>query len=188
MSLPTTAATTLENCKKYLNIGSSDTSKDELLELLIEATTNAAEEYLGRNIVARQISQEPYDCTNSKSKYLQLKQYPVTTVTTIVEDGETLDTTALKIDNSNGIIKRNVFWKGAVLVTYTAGLAANTASVPKNIQLAIWQWVSYLLNTQESQGIDSETLGDYSVNYLEQNQEVPSTVASLLEGYKRIDL
>ncbi len=188
MSLPTTAATTLENCKKYLNISASDTSKDELLELLIEAVTNAAEEFLGRNIVARQISQEPYDCTNSKSKYLQLNQYPITTITTIVEDGETLNTSALKIDNVNGIIRRNIFWKGAVLVTYTAGLASNTASVPKNIQLAIWQWVSYLLNTQESQGIDSETLGDYSVNYLEQNQEVPSTVASLLEGYKRIDL
>ena len=187
MSLPTTAATTLENLKKYLNISASDTSKDDLFELLIESVTNAAEEYLGRYIVARQISQEPYDCTNSKSKYLQLKQYPVTTVTTVVEDGETLDTTALKIDTSNGIIKRNIFWKGAVLVTYTAGLAANTASVPKNIQLAIWQWVSYLVNTKESQGIDSETLGDYSVNYLEQNA-VPGTVISLLEGYKRIDL
>ena len=188
MSLPTTAATTLANCKKYLNISASDTSKDELLELLIEATTNAAEEYLGRNIVARQISQEPYDCTNSKSKYLQLKQYPITTVTTIVEDGETLDTTALKIDSSNGIIKRPVFWKGVVLVTYTAGISSSTANVPKNLQLAIWQWVSYLLNTQESQGIDSETLGDYSVNYVEQNQEIPSTVSSLLEGYRRIDL
>ncbi len=187
MSLPTTAATTLENCKKYLNIASGDTSKDELLELLIDAATNAAEEYLGRYIVARQISQEPYDCTNVKSKYLQLKQYPVTTVSTIVEDGETLDTATLKIDNSNGIIKRNIFWKGAVLVTYTAGLAVNTASVPKNIQLAIWQWISHLLNTQGAQGIDSETLGDYSVNYLEENP-IPPVVISLLEGYKRIDL
>ena len=187
MSLPTTAATTLANLKNYLNVSASDTSKDDLFELLIESVTNAAEEYLGRYIVARQISQEPYDCTNSRSKYLQLKQYPVTTVTTIVEDGETLDTTTLKIDNSNGIIKRPTFWKGAVLVTYTAGLAANTSSVPKNIQLAIWQWVSNLLNTKESQGIDSETLGDYSVNYLEQN-DIPNTVISLLEGYKRIDL
>ena len=187
MSLPTNAATSLENLKKYLNISQNDTSKDDLFELLIESVTNAAEEYLGRYIVARQISQEPYDCTNSKSKYLQLKQYPVTSVTTIIEDGETLDTATLKIDNSNGIIRRNIFWKGAVLVTYTAGLAADTASVPKNIQLAIWQWISYLANTKESQGIDSETLGDYSVNYLEQNQ-IPDTVISLLEGYKRIDL
>ena len=187
MSLPTTAATTLENCKKYLNIASSDTSKDELLELLIDAATNAAEEYLGRYIVARQISQEPYDCTNLKSKYLQLKQYPVTTLTTVLEDGETLDISALTLDTSNGIIKRPVFWKGAVLVTYTAGIASTTANVPINLQLAIWQWVSCLLNTQGAQGIDSETLGDYSVNYLEENP-IPPVVISLLEGYKRIDL
>ena len=114
MSLPTNAATTLENLKKYLNISQNDTSKDDLFELLIESVTNAAEEYLGRYIVARQISQEPYDCTNSKSKYLQLKQYPVTSVTTIIEDGETLDTATLKIDNSNGIIRRNIFWKTSV--------------------------------------------------------------------------
>lgn len=187
MSLPTTAATTLENCKKYLNIAQSDTSKDELLELLIEAATTAAEEYLGRYIVARQISQEPYDCTNSKSKYLQLKQYPVTALTTVVQNGETLDTSALTLDSVNGIIKRRIFWDGAVLVTYTAGIASATSNVPKNIQLAVWQWVSYILNTQGAQGIDSETLGDYSVNYIEQNP-IPPTVISLLEGYKRIDL
>lgn len=187
MSLPTTSATTLANCKKYLNIAANDTSKDELLELLIDATTNAAETYLGRYIVARQISQEPYDCTNSKSKYLQLKQYPVTTLTAVLEDGETVNTAALTVDNSNGIIKRKIFWKGAVLVTYTAGIASSTANVPKNLQLAIWQWVSFLLNTQGAQGIDSETLGDYSVNYLEQNP-IPPVVVNLLEGYKRIDL
>ena len=187
MSLPTTAATTLQNCKKYLNIAQSDTSKDDLLELLIEATTTAAEDYLGRYIVARQISQEPYDCLNANSKYLQLKQYPVTTLTAVLEDGETVPTSALTLDNTNGILKRNIFWKGAVLVTYTAGIASSTANVPKNLQLAIWQWVSFLLNTQGSQGIYSETLGDYSVNYLEQNP-IPATVLSLLESYKRIDL
>ena len=74
MSLPTNAATTLDNLKKYLNVASGDTSKDDLFELLIESVTNAAEEYLGRFIVARQISQEPYDCTNSKSKYLLVRQ------------------------------------------------------------------------------------------------------------------
>ena len=187
MSLPTTSATSLENCKKYLNISANDTSKDELLELLIEAATNAAENYLGRYIVARQISQEPYDCTNSKSRYLQLRQYPVSSVTAIVEDGETIQVSGLTIDTANGTLKSKIFWKGAVLVTYTAGIAANTASVPKNLQLAIWQWVSFILNTQGSQGIDSETLGDYSVNYLEQTP-IPATVLSLLEGYKRIDL
>ncbi len=187
MSLPTTAATTLENLKKYLNIAANDTSKDDFLELLIEAATNAAEDYLGRYIVARQITQEPYDCTNSKSKYLQLRQYPVTTITAILEDGETVDTSAVTADNTNGIIKRSIFWKGAVLVTYTAGIASSTANVPKNLQLAIWQWISSILNTQGSQGINSETLGDYSVSYIEQNP-IPRVVQSLLEGYRRVDL
>lgn len=187
MSLPTTAATTLENLKSFLGVNTQDTSKDSLYELLIESCTEAAERYIGRNIVARTITEEPHDKQGSKTKYLQVCQYPISSITSIVEDGQTIDTTILKLDKYNGIIKKPTNWKGAVLVTYIAGLAQDTASVPKNIQLAIWQWVKDILNLQENCNIKGETLGDYSVSYYEEHS-IPSQVAMLLEGYRRIDL
>lgn len=187
MSLPTTAATTLENLKSFLGINAQDTSKDSLYELLIESCTEAAERYIGRNIVARTITEEPHDKQGSKTKYLQVCQYPISSITSIVEDGQTIDTTILKLDKYNGIIKKPTNWKGAVLVTYIAGLAQDTASVPKNIQLAIWQWVKDILNLQENCNIKGETLGDYSVSYYEEHS-IPSQVTMLLEGYRRIDL
>lgn len=187
MSLPTTAATTLANLKNFLGVSANDTSKDTLYELLIESCTEAAEKYLGRNIVARTITEEPHDKQGSKTKYLQVRQYPITSITTILEDGQTLDSAILKLDKYNGIIKKPTNWKGVVLITYIAGLAANTASVPKNIQLAIWQWVKEILSLQENCNIKGETLGDYSVSYYEEHA-IPTQVAMLLEGYKRIDL
>lgn len=187
MSLPTSAATTLANLKNFLGVSINDTSKDTLYELLIESCTEAAEKYLGRNIVARTITEEPHDKQGSKTKYLQVRQYPITSITTILEDGQTLDSAILKLDKYNGIIKKPTNWKGVVLITYIAGLAANTASVPKNIQLAIWQWVKEILSLQENCNIKGETLGDYSVSYYEEHA-IPTQVAMLLEGYKRIDL
>lgn len=187
MSLPTTAATTLENLKSFLGVSAQDTSKDSLYELLIESCTEAAEKYLGRNIVVRTITEEPHDKQGSKTKYLQLNQYPVSSITTLIEDGQTIDTAILKLDNHNGIIKKPTNWKGVVLITYTAGIAANTASVPKNIQLAIWHWVKDILNLQENCNIKGETLGDYSVSFYEEHS-VPKQVGFLLEGYRRSDI
>lgn len=187
MSLPTTAATSLENLKSFLGVNTQDTSKDSLYELLIESCTEAAERYLGRNIVARTITEEPHDKQGSKTKYLQVRQYPISSITTIVEDGQSIDPTILKLDKYNGIIKKPTNWKGAVLITYIAGLAQDTASVPKNIQLAIWHWVKEVLKIQEDCNIKGETLGDYSVSYYEEHSIAPQ-VALLLEGYRRIDL
>lgn len=187
MSISSTAATTLANLKTYLKVSVSDTSKDELFELLIDSCTLAAEEYLGRYIVQRTITEEPYDCENHHSRYLQLKQYPVASVTTILEDGLALDSAILKTDLYNGIIKKATPWRGTVLATYSAGLSSNTASVSKNIQLAIWQWVADILSTQDASGAKSETLGDYSINYYDEHK-MPQSVELLLEGYRRADL
>lgn len=187
MALPLTAATSLENLKSFLGISAQDTSKDSLYEMLIEACSEAAEKYLGRNIVARTITEEPHDKQDSKTKYLQLRHYPITSITSLVEDGQTIDPTILKLDKYNGIIKKPTNWKGVVLITYIAGLAQDTASVPKNIQLAIWHWVKDILTLQENCNIKGETLGDYSISYFEEHSIAPQ-IALLLEGYKRVDL
>ena len=187
MSLPTTAATSLENLKSFLGVSTQDTSKDSLNELLIESCTEAAEKFLGRNIVERTITEEPHDKQGSKTKYLQVNQYPVSSITTLIEDGQSIDPTILKLDKYNGIIKKPTNWKGVVLITYIAGIASNMASVPKNIQLDIWHWVKDILNLQENCNIKGETLGDYSVSYYEEHS-IPRQVALLLEGYKRSDL
>jgi hypothetical protein len=180
-------ATTVEALKEYLNISSSDSSKDALFEVLIDSCTGAAEKYLGRYIVAREISQEPHDFDGLKTKYLQLEQYPVISISQIMQDGAQVPSELYRSDNYNGIVKKTTGWRGIVLATYTGGLAQDTASVPKNIQLALWQWIADILQVQENGSLKSESLGDYSAAYYDE-RALPLSVASLLEGYRRINI
>lgn len=176
-----------EDLKKYLRIPIADTSKDDLLILLLESCTMAAERYIGRYIIERDISEEPHDFYKAKSKYLQLEHYPVREVSAVMQNGENIDLSLIKTDTHNGLLKNSVAWHGVVLVSYTAGLAQDYTGLPKNIRLALFQWIAVLLREQESGGIKSETLGDYSVSYYDSSQ-IPPTCALLLESYRKIDI
>lgn len=178
---------TLGDLKTYLKISEEDNSKDALLNLLLESCTIAAERYMGRYIVARDITEEPHDFENGKSKYLQLEQYPVFEISKIVQNGEEIAVSSLKSDKYNGLIKKSTPWRGAVLASYKAGIADSQANVPANIRLAIWQWIAAMLCEQESGGLKSETLGDYSVTYYDERQ-VPSSSAMLLDSYRKVSL
>lgn len=180
-------ACTLGDLKNYLKISGDDLSKDALLNLLLESCTIAAERYMGRYIIARDITEEPHDFENGKSKYLQLDQYPVFEINEIVQNGEEIALSSLKADKYNGLIKKGTPWRGAVLVSYKAGIAPSQGSVPANIRLAICQWIAAMLCDQESGGVKSETLGDYSVSYYDDRQ-VPSSSAILLESYRKVNL
>ncbi len=176
-----------EDLKQYLRIPAADTSKDDLLLLLLESCTLAAERYIGRYIIERSISEEPHDFYKAKSKYLQLDHYPVKEVSAVMQNGENIDLSLIKTDNHNGLLKNSVAWRGVVIVSYTAGLAQDYSSLPKNIRLALFQWIGVLLAEQESGGIKSETLGDYSVSYYD-GRQIPPACALLLESYRKFDI
>lgn len=187
MSDNLTPASVPEDLKQYLKIPAADTSKDDLLLLLLESCTLAAERYIGRYIIERTISEEPHDFYKAKSKYLQLQHYPVREVSCVMQNGENMDLSLIKTDSHNGLLKNSAFWRGVVLVSYTAGLAQDYTGLPKNIRLALFQWIAVLLAEQESDGIKSETLGDYSVSYYDSRQ-IPQSCALLLETYRKFDI
>lgn len=185
--MTTYPAITLTELKTYLQIPLDNTQKDPLLNMLIESCTQAAETFLGRFVIARDILEEPHDCDDTKSKYLQLEHYPVLEITEITQNGVEIPLNAIKADKHNGILKKDTIWRGAALVSYRAGLSPDIENVPKNIRLALWQWIADILNQQEAGGIKSETLGDYSVSFYDERQ-LPPGVAMLLEPYRKVSL
>jgi hypothetical protein len=118
---------------------------------------------------------------------LQLEHYPVKEITEVKQNGAPLPPNAYKTDVQSGLIKKQGGWSGLANITYKAGIAADAQSVPKNIQLALWQWVADILQMQETGSLKSESLGDYSVSYYDERQ-IPSSVALLLEAYRRVSL
>ena len=180
-------AASMEALKLNLNIPAKDEEKDDLLDMLLCATTEAAEKYLGRFIIARDITAEPHDFDGPKNKYLQLEHYPVQEITEIRQNGVPLPLETLAVDKHNGLVKRSGGWRGLVSTDYKAGIANDVESVPKNIALAVCQWVGEILQNREACGVKSETLGDYSVSYYDE-RALPRTVAMLLDPYRRADL
>ena len=181
-------ATTLEALKKYILVAPENTDKDALLTMLLESCTEAAERFLGRYIIARDINCEPHDFEGLSTKYIQLENYPVVEITQIMQEGVLVPSASYKIDARSGIIKNTLsHWRGVVSVDYKAGLANTVENVPPNIQLALWQWVADILRLQDSCGARSETLGDYSVSYYDEHA-IPPAVALLLEPYRKVSL
>ncbi|WP_424244678.1 hypothetical protein Dip510_001939 [Elusimicrobium posterum] len=174
--------TTLQETKLYLKIDND--AQDELLTALIESLSSAMETYLGRFIIERNITDEPH-YLEQDSRFINLDFYPVTEIYEISEDCEKTDLAKIKIDKQNGIIKK-VYgrWGEAVLVSYKAGLAADTAAVPKDIKLAVWNWIGAIMSKNDG-SIKAESLGDYSVTYNSEEFAMPPLCESLLENYRR---
>ena len=176
--------TTLTNLKSYLKI--SDTTDDTLLQSLIDALSNAIEQYLRRYVINTTIVNEIYDCSNVIEN-LQLNSYPIVSITAMTQNSDSIDLDLIDIDNIAGIIKRNdgCSFYGEISIVYKSGLAQNSESVPQDIQLALWQWIESVYRKQEG-NTKSENLGDYSISYFENNDPMPASAKALLDTYKKV--
>ena len=176
-----TTLITLEEAKQYLE--TEDGSRDALISALTESVSSAAEIFTGRFIIDRVIEEELHFFERA-GQTLQLNFYPVKQIIKIIQNGVEIDAAQTSQDKEAGIlIRKHEYFQGAVLVTYEAGLAANTADVPKDIKLACAQWIKYFLSSGAA--VKTESLGDYSVSYAELCGGMPPSVSAILEKYKR---
>ncbi|MDD4005395.1 MAG: phage gp6-like head-tail connector protein, partial [Elusimicrobiaceae bacterium] len=88
MAISTYSITTLAAVKTFLKISDLDTSRDGLLEALIDSVSEAAENYTGRLFVKRTVVEETHYCDGST---LQLNHYPALSVSELEQGGETVN-------------------------------------------------------------------------------------------------
>jgi uncharacterized phiE125 gp8 family phage protein len=134
------------------------------------------------------------DCGDSPEK-LTLSRYPISSITTAVEAGTTLETDEYETDDNAGFIWRlngdddRLTWgSGKIEITYVAGYAAG--SVPHDLQRAATMLVvqNYrakgrdpLLKRAEAPGIFSE---EYWVGSAGDNGALPPEVEALISVYR----
>jgi len=181
MTLSQNALTTLSAAKTSLQIPLSDTTRDSLIELLIESMSAAVESYCSRAIAQRTIEDEPHEVCGKK---ISLDQYPVSGLTKIVVNGSEIALDNVTLDSNAGIVTLPLSARGVVLVDYTAGICAGQSTTSRDIQLAVWKWLESVLSRESGEGITREQLGDYVVNYADENGWPPPIVCSLLEIYR----
>ena len=194
--------------KEFLGITAS--TDDTLIGNILDRTTRMIQQYCGRDLMEATYTDEPY-LGDGVSMDLILRQYPLTSITSITEildllSGSTLVLTVnlhYKILHSGlsenpGIVRRlDGYWTKArvdnFLVTYVAGFASG--SIPKDLVQAEIDWCSYIYKNRDMRvGVSSYRIGSYSVNYKDDANAgdgsglnlglPPSEVRMVLDNYK----
>jgi len=202
MELVSYALVNLDNTKTFLGI--SDNSKDELLKLLINVSTDYIESQTGRRFAEKVNTNELYDGTGTEQ--LNLKSFPVLTFTKLeynssnnnTSNWQEINATDYWVDNDTGIITKlgrftdfddglhtkeelseTIFYKGKskYRATYTSGYNV----VPYDIQFACMQIVGLMMNSRTGSGIKSESLGDHSITYQDVSEITGSNNGGIIE-------
>lgn len=142
--------------------------QESLIENIINFVSKYAENYIGRNIKARSSDITEYIDIDNEQQIITLKNFPIQSITSVVEDGETLtegeNNDYLEYDKLGELYKNSSYWvqgRKKVVVTYKGGYA----TIPEDLK----QWCINLsvnmYNEKELGNIKSEKVGDLSVSY-----------------------
>jgi hypothetical protein len=176
---------TLAEAKLEVNIASSDTTQDTELANYITAVSRRIDSLCGP-VVNRTFTTETY-YVGGCDRYIDLRTYPVSSVTAVVEydaagNATTLTGETVSTKQASGFLldvsvrrPRRIYRRasgvtyqfpagGAVTVTYVAGRAANTAAADPVFKNAAASVFGYLWRNR--QGIGSDTFGATDVGII----------------------
>jgi uncharacterized phiE125 gp8 family phage protein len=190
------ALVALLSVKEHLGITEADTSKDNMITRMINASSQMIENYIGRKVLSRTYT-EYYDGRGNDR--ILLDNYPIISVAELWDDsGSTFTNTANKFAASDfgfevadsekvGILLLNgeMFGKGVrnIKVIYDAGYA----TTPYIIQEACILHVEYMYDMRSDRRIGTQTRGknQESTTYL---GDLPPFVMNMLQPYIRVEV
>lgn len=179
---------TLSDVKTQLNITVAD--HDSRLSALITNVSARILAHLSNAVVHETVTEQHV----GGKKRIYLKKYPYVSDIAIVDGkGNTIPSTDYLILAEQGILQHTGLWPtaeesdgkiGRWSITFKAGLAANTASVPADLKEACHLWVARRFNRADT-SVRSKSVGDLSLSYAAQDdpEGVPPDVAALLAPY-----
>jgi uncharacterized phiE125 gp8 family phage protein len=183
MPLNTNALVNLAETKVWLDIPSSDTAQDALVEGLINSATAQIEKYCARAFKRLQRT-ELYD--GRSSDLLLLTHYPAEKPLSIKVFGNELDQDSFGLQDEMTVklVSGNVFPSGSlnVEVTYFAGYA----SIPDDLQTACKFLVQWLYNIRSDRRVGIQSKGKQSeqISFI---QGMPKEVVEMISPYTRME-
>ena len=118
----------LAEARAALGLGRGDTSNNPALERLISAASDLIDAHMGCGVL-----REVVETSEGGTYRLQLKHWPVDSITSVTVDGATIDTSDWVVpSDSYGEVIGNLHRPAVphrMVVTYQAGRFADTASV-----------------------------------------------------------
>lgn len=178
---------TLPEARAAAELAPGDTSRDAMLALYVSGVSELLDEQFGAMVV-RPVTAE----LDGAGESLWLPDWPVASVTSVVEDGVVLAADDFHVSTAGyGRLRRRVpgsftRWTGgpvAVTVTYQAGRYASTEQVAARVKIAAR---IMLRNLTRSEGFDLVQLGEYEAGGSSFPRfAVPNAVAGLLADMRR---
>lgn len=185
MALKSNAIVTLLEAKAYIGIEPSDTSEDGFLENAINFVSQFIEEYCGRPIKAKEIT----EFLDGGQKAVVLKAYPIVSVGGVWEDAERVfggDTAVEFFYDPAGIVYREdghfIDGRGVVKVIYTAGFE----EVPSSIGQACLMMIRTVYERWKkgTEAMSTIAIGEGNIVY-QANEWVPLPAREILNLYRR---
>ena len=186
--------TTLADTKSYLEITGTDS--DDILAILISSASQFIKTETGYEWVETTYKEK---IDGERTETLILTQKPIISVTSLVINGETIDSGNYYIYNAAGMLKRqdvgiydvgytHSFRKGLLFprgqqnieVEYVAGYE----DVPMDLQKAVWSMVNTQLDSKNYEGLESYSIGDESMKW--RVNGLPAEVQQTLAKYKSV--
>lgn len=162
------AFVTLAEAKAALGIPTSETSRDVALTAAVAAANAALLGIFGLTSDAVTAYEDELDVDDESTTSIWLSRWPVVEVTSITDDGETIDVADVKLWGEMGNIsfrarptRSRRYWTqgvGTVAVSYTAGWS----TVPDALKTAGLVIALHSFNTAPKAGLRAERIGAYS--------------------------
>jgi len=195
-----------QDIKDRLGIASTDTDHDDVIDQILAGFSARADQVTGRHLSRTSAAVTEYH--TGRCDYLQLKRYPVESITSVKEawDYDFTNATALTADTDyrllgggdKGLLVRLYGdWCGqpdGVQVVYTGGyaepdaeLGSGQTALPADLREAAIQQCSFIFKRRDDIGLEGVSFDGGSFSKFSALKLLPE-VAAVLETYKRIVL
>ncbi|MGN7169274.1 hypothetical protein ACTHSJ_25755 [Paenibacillus cellulositrophicus] len=175
---------TLKTAKQFMGVPDDDKSQDPLILAALKAASAAIEREANRSFEYKQYRQT---LDGSGTQFLRLRNFPIQSVSMLKMKGVEQAADSFAIESENGMLFKRSGWPcGAriIEVEYMAGYilpsdeaGAEPATLPENISLACILYAQMLMRTP---GVASERVGDISVTYRDDGNDLPMAIKALI--------
>lgn len=190
---------TLSQLKSHLGIPQADTSKDTVLNFLLEGVSGSIETMTSRKL---ELQSHELKLSGDGFDSLVLPHYPIhvendiPAITTLTLDGVAIALDTLDIEADGAILYRNAgVWNEGrrnIEITYSAGYKlahdddsghSDAPTVPAELQLATVRIAARVYERKTAEGVSSVSPASYTVNY---KDYIDPDVKAMIDGHTRI--
>ena len=177
--------TTQAKVKSVLGIPTAVTEHDGLIDILIDVVDNEVLGYVGMSTLTQQTITEYHDILDNTENEVRLRNFPVSSVTEVEDDGSAVAATKYYLDTDVGYVRHNTvgsyFTTGfqKVKVTYVAGFS----SIPSDLSYAATVLAAAHFNSGRHAGMLYEQVATYRYR---RREGMPEEAIRILAKYRRV--